>query len=565
MKGGAVTLRIPVGQESFDEIRRDKSYYVDKSELIYDLINSADNKVTLFTRPRRFGKTLAMSMMESFFSMQKGDSHDVFEGLNIMKHRAFCAEWMNQYPVLLFTFKGIEALSFHEAYETLKVKLSELCILHHDLLNNQNIAGVDKATFRKLMDKKAELAEIKDSLKTIMRMMSLAYGKPAVLLIDEYDVPLAMASEQNSQKNPYYTKMLDVLRGMLDAALKGNQFLKFAVVTGCLRIAKESIFTGTNNLKSYSVLEEKFSEYFGFTQKEVDRLLEEAGLQDKADEIRTWYDGYLFGNTSIYCPWDVVNYVADLLENKNAKPRNYWKNTSHNSVLLTFVKRTEFDVSDKLETLLNGGSILQTISNELTYDSLHESEDNLWSVLMMTGYLTKTDPEANGNQVKLRIPNAEISGIFEETVVRYFNDSLALDRTRQKELMEALWNGDEEKASERMTDILFDTISYHDYHENYYHAFLTGIISGLGYAVKSNLENGLGRSDIDVREKRKKRGMILETKRSERLQDMEKDALEGKWQILKKEYLRGFTGFESVICYGISFYQKKALVKKLHF
>lgn len=558
-------MKIPVGKESFDEIRREKSYYVDKTELIYDLLNSTDNKVTLFTRPRRFGKTLMMSMMESFFSIQKSDSRDVFRGLDIMKHEAFCAEWMNQYPVLFLTFKGVEALSFDEAYKTLKVKLSDLCKTHEALVESERINSDDKTVFLKLMEKKADLAELKASLKTIMRMMVAVYERPVILLIDEYDVPLAKASEVNTEENQYYARMLDVVRGMFDAALKGNEFLKFAVVTGCLRIAKESVFTGTNNFMSYSVLDDDFSEYFGFTQEEVDKLLEAANRQDKAEDIRSWYDGYFFGNTSVYCPWDVTSYVAALLRNKNAKLKNYWKNTSHNGILLTFIERTEFDVSDKFEMLLNGGTILQTISDELTYDTLHESEDNLWSVLLMTGYLTKADPEAEGDTVELKIPNTEISNIFEETVVKRFIDSLALDRSKQKELMEALWNGDEEKASERMTDILFDTISYHDYHEDYYHAFLTGIISGLGYAVKSNQENGLGRTDIDVREKRKKRGMLLEAKKSKRLRDMEKDALDGKKQIIEKEYLRGFSGFESVVCYGISFFQKKALIKRLFF
>ncbi|MGX8703384.1 MAG: PD-(D/E)XK nuclease domain-containing protein, partial [bacterium] len=306
-------------------------------------------------------------------------------------------------------------------------------------------------------------------------------------------------------------------------------------------------------------------EYFGFTQEEVDRMLQAANLQKKAEDIRSWYDGYVFGNASLYCPWDVTSYVAALLRNKNAKPKNYWKNTSHNGILLTFVNRTEFDVSDKFETLLNGGTILQTVSDELAYDTLHESEDNLWNVLLMTGYLTKANPEANEDTVELRIPNIEISNIFEETVVRRFNDALALDRSKQKELMRALWDGDEETASRMMTNILFETISYHDYHENYYHAFLTGIISGLGYAVRSNQENGLGRSDIDVRDKRRRRGMLLEAKKSDKEENMEKDALEGRQQILDREYLRGFSGFESVVCYGISFFRKKALVKKLEF
>ena len=558
-------MKIPVGKDDFKKIRINHSYYVDKSELIYELVDGTDNEVTLFTRPRRFGKTLMMSMMENFFSIQKGDSRDLFAGLNIMKHEAFCAEWMNQYPVLFLTLKGVEALSFEDAYEKLQVKLAGLCKTHEQLLESDKIDSDDRKVFLDLKAQQASYANVADSLKTIMRMMAAAYEKPVILLIDEYDVPLAKASEQNTEKNQYYAKMLDVIRGMFEAALKGNEFLKFAVITGCLRIAKESIFTGTNNFMSYSVLDDDFSGYFGFTQEEVDRILEEADRQEKADVIRSWYDGYVFGNTSVYCPWDVTSYVAALLRNKNAKLKNYWKNTSHNGILLTFIERTDFDVSDKFETLLNGGTIEETISDQLTYDTLHTSEDNLWSVLLMTGYLTKADPEADGDTVELKIPNAEISNIFEETVVKRFNNALALDRSKQMALMTALWEGDEEKASEMMTDILFETISYHDYHENYYHAFLTGIISGLGYAVKSNQETGLGRSDIDVREKRKKRGMILEAKKSDMEEEMEKDALEGKQQIIDKEYLRGFTGFDSVICYGISFFRKKALVKKLIF
>ena len=558
-------MKIPVGKDDFEKIRRNHSYYVDKTELIYELVDGTDNEVTLFTRPRRFGKTLAMSTMENFFSIQKGNSRDIFAGLNIMKHEAFCAEWMNQYPVLFLTFKGVEALSFEDAYKTLQVKLSDLCKTHEKLLESEEVDSDDRQIFAELKSQQATLENIKGSLKTLMRMMFTVYGKPVILLIDEYDVPLAKASEQDTEKNQYYVKMLDVIRGMFDAALKGNEFLKFAVVTGCLRIAKESIFTGTNNFMSYSVLDEDFSEYFGFTQDEVDRILEEADRQERAEDIRQWYDGYVFGDTSVYCPWDVTSYVSSLLRNRKAKLKNYWKNTSHNGILLTFVERTECDVSDKFEALLNGGIIEQTISDELTYNTLHESEDNLWSVLLMTGYLTKADPEADGETVDLKIPNTEIANIFEETVVKRFNNALALDRTRQQALMKALWESEEEKASEIMTDILFDTISYHDYHENYYHAFMTGIISGLGYAVKSNQENGLGRTDVDVRDKRKKRGMILEAKKSDKEEDMEKDALDGKQQIIDMEYLRGFKGFDSVICYGISFFQKKALVKKLDF
>ncbi|MBQ6635890.1 MAG: AAA family ATPase [Lachnospiraceae bacterium] len=554
-------VRIPVGRENFDEIRKNRSYYIDKTEILYELVEGTDNEVTLFTRPRRFGKTLMLSMMESFFSIQKGDSSDVFKGLSVMKHEEFCAGWMNRYPVLFMTFKGVEALSFEEAYKILLVKLADLCKKHSELMTSQKVNADDKKVFQCLVERKADLAEVKSSLKTIMRMMAAQYGKPVILLIDEYDVPLSIANEKNTAENRYYEKMLDLIRGIFDAALKTNEYLKFAVITGCLRIAKESIFTGTNNFMSYSVLDEDFSGYFGFTREDVDRLLGAIGRQDKMDMVRTWYDGYVFGNTQVYCPWDVASYAAALLKREDALPKNYWKNTSHNGILLTFVKRTDFDVTDKFEVLLNGGTILQVISDELTYDSLHASEENLWSVLLMTGYLTKADPTEVGNSVHLKIPNEEIGTIFEETVVTFFRDTL--DRSLQKALMDALWNGDEQKASDLMTKILFATISYHDYHEDYYHAFLTGIISGLGYAVRSNQENGLGRSDIDVREKKKHRAMILEAKKSDSEAHMKRDCEAGKQQILDNDYIKGFEGFDEVLCYGIAFYRKRALVRRL--
>lgn len=281
-------MKIPVGKESFDEIRKEKSYYVDKTELIYDLLTTTDNKVTLFTRPRRFGKTLMMSMMESFFSIQKGDSRDVFAGLDIMRHEVFCAEWMNQYPVLFLTLKGVEALTFEEAYRTLQVKLADLCKMHEQLIDNDKIDSDDRQIFLDLKAQKASMENVKGSLKTIMRMMADVYGRPVILLIDEYDVPMAKASEQNTVENRYYEKMFDLIRGMFDAALKGNEFLKFAVITGCLRIAKESIFSGTNNFKSYSVLDKKFSGFFGFTQEEVSKMLKEADHMEKAEDIRAW-------------------------------------------------------------------------------------------------------------------------------------------------------------------------------------------------------------------------------------------------------------------------------------
>ena len=556
-----MAVQIAVGDEGFEEIRKSGLYYVDKTELLYDLVALAKNKVTLFTRPRRFGKTLNMSMMESFFDINR-DSRKIFKGLAVTRHDAFCKEWMNQYPILFISFKDVDGLEFADAYDMLAGTIAKLCIRYLSLETEKKAAPADAAVFHRLMYEQASKEEIKNSLQTIMRMMNAVYGKPVILLIDEYDVPLSKASEKNTAQNHYYEQMLDVVKGMLSIALKTNEFLKFAVVTGCLRIAKESIFTGTNNFASYSVLDDRFSKYFGFTQKEVDRLLAEADVSDKADTFKSWYDGYLFGNTAVYCPWDVVSYTSELLFNSSAKPKNYWRNTSSNGVIRDFVEHTDWGIPDKFEVLLNGGKINQTISDELTYDTLHESEQNLWSILLMTGYLTKAGPEAESDTVCLRIPNTEIAGIFEDTVMKLFSDTL--DTGRQKELMSALWNEEVETAEERLSDFLWDTISYNDYHEDYYHAFLAGLFVGLGYSVESNKESGLGRFDVLVKDRRKRRALLIEAKKSDSETQMGKDCDEALKQITDKGYARNREpGYEKILCYGISFFQKSAKIKKL--
>ncbi|MBR2188436.1 MAG: AAA family ATPase [Eubacterium sp.] len=556
-----MAIRIAVGDESFEEIRNSGLYYVDKTELIYDLVGNTNNKVTLFTRPRRFGKTLGMSMMESFFDITR-DNKAVFDGLNITKRDAFCKEWMNKYPVLFISLKDVDGLDFTEAYPMLAGTIAKLCIKFSFLEKDQNVSPADSAVFHRLMYKEADKEEIKNALQTIMRMMHAVYGKPVILLVDEYDVPLAKASEKNTEQNRYYEQMLDVVKGMLSIALKTNEYLKFAVVTGCLRIAKESIFTGTNNFASYSVLDEEFSEYFGFTQKEVNDLLAASNRGEYAETFKEWYDGYIFGNTTVYCPWDVVSYMAALLKRKNAKPKNYWRNTSGNGIIRDFAGRDDLDVTDKFETLMNGGTITEKISDELTYDSLHETEQNLWSVLLMTGYLTKADTEAEDEDVPLKIPNAEIRGIFEDTVMKLFTDTL--DTSRQRELMEAFWNEDIATATKHLNDFLWDTISYHDYHEDYYHAFLAGIFVGLGYAVDSNKESGLGRFDVLVKDRKNRRALVIEAKKSDSEAQMEKDCEAALKQIADNGYVRRLEpGYEKTICYGIAFYRKSSKIKKL--
>lgn len=556
-----MAIRIAVGDENFDEIRKSGLYYVDKTELLYDLAGREDHKVTLFTRPRRFGKTLNMSMMESFFDINR-DSRAVFEGLDIMKHEEFCASWMNQYPVLSISFKDVDGLDFEKAYAKLCAVIADLCKKIEKLPDCDGINGADAEIFDRLMYQRASDADVQNALKIIMRMMTAAYGKPVILLIDEYDVPLAKASEKNTAQNRYYEQMLDVIKGMLSIALKTNEYLKFAVVSGCLRIAKESIFTGTNNFASYSVLDSRFSRYFGFTQKEMDEMLAAAGLSDHADIIREWYDGYVIGNTSVYCPWDAASYVSALLYDPHAEPKNYWRNTSSNGVIRDFVNHSDWGIPDKFETIMNGGTITVTVSDELTYDTLHESEQNLWSILLMTGYLTKADPAARGQTVALKIPNTEIAGIFVDTVAKLFTESL--DNSRQKELMVALWNEDIEGATQKLNDFLWDTISYHDYHEDYYHAFMAGLFVGLGYSVDSNKESGLGRFDIRAKDRRNRRIMILEVKKADSAAGMSAACDEALKQIVDRGYARSIEpGYEKVISYGIAFFRKTAMIKKL--
>lgn len=555
-----MTFKVGVGKSDFEALRKSNNYYVDKTDIMYELVEETDNQVTLFTRPRRFGKTLMMSMLSNFFSIRK-ESRSIFEGLKITEHEEFCKKWMNQYPVLFVSFKDAEADEFDIAYDKLKNVIADICKSVADLMEEPSVNRADVRIFERMMFNEASDAEVQGALKTIMRVMHDVYGKKVILLIDEYDVPLAKASEKDTKMNKYYSSMLDVIKGIMGTALKDNDFLEFAVITGCLRIAKESIFTGANNFASYSVLDADFSSYFGFSEDEVGEILCAADRREQADVIKEWYDGYVFGDSYVYCPWDVMNYMSALKKRKDAKPKNYWKFTSHNGVLLTFVERTDFDVAEKFETLLNGGTVIQSISDELTYDTLHASEDNLWSVLLMTGYLTKADPNEEGESVSLKIPNKEIASIFEDTVVVHFRNTT--DTAELNKLINALWESNEAEATEVISDLLWDTISYNDYHEDYYHAFLTGVFVGRGYSVESNKEKGLGRPDILLRDKRNRRAIIIEAKKSKRESDMDKDCDAAIDQIVAGKYAEGLYGYTQIFCYGISFFQKQAKVKKM--
>lgn len=560
--GGAVEmklLRIPVGVSDFAEIRRNGYYYVDKSGLIGELLGTTGTKVTLITRPRRFGKTLGMSMLESFFDIQK-DNKTLFEGLEIANRHDLCTEWMNQWPTVFVSFRQVDGLNFNSAYGMLTLVISELYKKHLYLLDSDKVDGYDKEIVKELIQGTASAKDTKGSLMLLTRLMCQQYGKPVILLIDEYDVPVAKANS-----NGYYEEMLDVMKGLMQA-LKDNQALCFAVITGCLKIAKESIFTGTNNFISDTLTDSILNEYFGFVQSEVDQILKDADALDKAESIREWYDGYHFGDFDVYCPWDVMNYLLELQRNPKAKPVSYWKNTSDNAVIRSFIDYAGGNITGKLETLLAGGTIVQRVDENLTYDYLHSSENNLWSMLYLTGYLTKArEEDYNGKladgTVALMIPNAEIKEIFETTVVKWFDDSTK--KCDRSTLFDAVWNGDSGNLTKEMNVLLRRTISYHDYKEDFYHAFLAGIFTGAGYMVDSNKEHGEGRSDVVVYDPINSRVAIFEAKYTKSLDKLESECDAALQQIDDRMYAKEYEDdYDQILCYGISFFKKRCMVKK---
>lgn len=559
-KGAAVVkkMNIPVGISDFEKIRKNGYYYVDKSGLIAELLREESTEVTLITRPRRFGKTLGMSMLNSFFSMEK-DSGELFDGLAIMQEKTLCVKWMNQWPTVFLSLKRVDGLDFDGAYGMLMQVIAGVYKQHLYLLDSDRVNDYDKKIITRIMEGTASVEEIKDSLLLLTGAMKEYFGKPVILLIDEYDVPVAKANSHG-----YYHEMLDVMKGLLQA-LKDNPALCFAVVTGCLKIAKESIFTGTNNFVSDTITDSRLNEYFGFTQSDVDLILKDADAVKHAEKIREWYDGYHFGRFDVYCPWDVMNYLVDLQRNPDARPVSYWKNTSDNAIIRSFLDYAGNSITRKMETLLDGGYIVQRIDEDLTYDYLHSSEENLWSILYLTGYLTRVPAEKLRAELPdgfsaLKIPNAEICEIFELTVKKWFDDS-AKTWNRQR-LFDAVWNGDEADITKEMSKLLRRTISYHDYREDFYHAFLAGIFTGAGYIVESNKEHGEGRSDVVVYDSVSGKAAVFEAKYSKCQEEMERDGERALAQIDARMYAKELEAeYDEVLCYGIAFFKKRCLVK----
>jgi len=545
--------KISVGSSDFAEYRKGDYYYVDKTGLIEELLKTPGIKVTLITRPRRFGKTMNMSMLAEFFDIRK-DSRPIFSGLKIADNKELCEAWMNQWPVIHVTFRSVFGSCFKDAYSMIEAVIAELYKQHIYLLENPEMMVYDREIFDRIAGKKASGEEIKNSLLFLTRLLGQYYGKTVILLIDEYDVPLAKASDKG-----YYEEMLYVIRGILQA-LKDNSFLHLAVVTGCLRIAKESIFTGTNNFITDTISDNRLDEFFGFTQEEVDRILADTQNTSHSQEIKNWYDGYRFGSIDVYSPWDVMNHINALCLDPQAMPRSYWRNTSDNAIIRSFIDQAENDTIKQFEILLSGDKISQKIEEDLTYDYLHASAENLWSILYLTGYLTGTEKEEGRQEWNLWIPNLEIREIFEDTVIKWFQDSARL--WERKALFHAVWERDEEKLTEEMTKLLRKTISYHDYKEDFYHAFLAGIFAGAGYIVKSNREHGDGRSDVEVQDYDGDRIAIFEVKYSRRLEDLPYDCERAIKQIDVRRYGEEFAeDYSTVICYGIAFYRKRCMVK----
>ena len=556
---------MPVGNTDFKEIRETGLYYIDKTMLIDQLVGRSRAKVTLFTRPRRFGKSLNMSMLQHFFDIRE-DSKALFEGLGISENKELCDNWMNRYPTVLVSFKTVDSINFENAVAQLNILLADLFRKHSYLLDG--IDANDNEKIKRITSENARISDLMDSLSMLTRLLFEKHNKSVILLIDEYDVPMA-----KGDVNGYYREITDIMRSMYNKALKDNPYIKIAVLTGCLRIAEESIFTGLNNPAIKTIVDTDYDECFGFTNEDMDKLLTDTGLIEKQPVFKEWYDGYVFGNREVYCPWDVLNYVDALQKNPDQPPMNYWANTSGNDVIRRFLE-SNFDVSEEFEILLGGGVVSKKINPNITYADLVKSETNLWSVLYMTGYLTIVPgslpvmTSCNTEEIKgffeedfkLRLPNKEIRILFEQTIAAWFEDTIKADS--RDELFDSLWNGDAVKLTEIITDYLYKTISYFDYKEDYYHAFLAGLLSGRkGVSVRSNDETGRGRTDILVKNKDKRLVVIIETKRAKSENELEKLSKDALKQIDDMKYYVPFKN-EKLIKYGIAFWGKDCFVAK---
>lgn len=556
---------LPIGYENFKEVITKELYYVDKTLMIKELLDK-DGKVNLFTRPRRFGKTLTLSMLRTFFEQDMDaqgnitDHRALFKGMKIMDAGERYASKLGKYPVIFLSLKSGKQPNFEMAYASIVGEIIDEFIRHRYVLDSTQLVENEKTIFCDIMNRKAEKIEYAKALKLLSSCLAKVHGRNTIILIDEYDVPL-----ENAYFAGFYDEMIGFIRSLFESALKTNDSLEFAVVTGCLRISKESIFTGLNNLEIISILNTDYAEYFGFTQQEVEELLLYYDLEDKLEEARKWYNGYLFGDTQVYNPWSMINYVKTLCSNRQAFPKPYWSNTSSNSIVRELVLRADYNVKQEIEGLLAGGTIEKPIHEEITYGDIYKTQDNLWNFLLFTGYLKKQSESFRDDTLyfTMTIPNVEVKSIYRNTILEWFEQQV--DNTDLNELYQAFQEQECTKIEDVITEQLIETISFYDYAENYYHGFLCGLLKACpGFVTLSNREEGNGRPDI-VLKTRSVRGMaiIIELKVVKQFEEMEQGCLKALEQIETQNYEASLyqEGYRNILRYGICFYRKECMVR----
>ena len=557
--------KLPTGIDNFKKVRSGNYYYVDKTSLIEQILDNG-SEVTLFTRPRRFGKSLNMSMLQCFF--EKGTASDLFDDLYISKNTELCRQHLGQYPVVAISLKGVDADSYPKARAQLVRVINREARRFQFLSDSDKLSKVDKDLFSELLTRNMEEDSITSSLQELTELLEIHYGKQVVVLIDEYDVPLAKAHE-----NGYYAEMALLIRNMFGNALKTNSSLAFAVLTGCLRIAKESIFTGLNNFKVYSITNTEFDETFGFTDGEIKEMLHYYEMDNLYNEVKEWYDGYRFGETDVYCPWDVVNYCSDHLNNPNARPENYWMNTSGNNIINHFIDSINEPgmlTKTELEWLVNGKTVIKKVDEMVTYGELYSTMDNLWSTLFMTGYLTQCGIESDG-RYRLIVPNREIQNIIMDRILTLFRNDVEKDGELAEQFCDALLNANADKVESLLTLYMKKTISIRDtfvkksIKENFYHGILLGILSYKNnWRVSSNRESGSGFSDILVEVGDSNIGMVIEVKYTDNEKDdtLKRNCKSALKQIHSKNYTEMLEqdGIQQILKYGIAFHTKKCCV-----
>ena len=549
------TQKLPIGIENFKEMRKQDFYYVDKTGLIVDLL--ADwGKVNLFTRPRRFGKTLNMSMLANFFEI--GADASLFGGLRVSEEKELCENYLGKFPVVFVSLKGVDGLTFDDAYARLRILIRNEALRLEVLRESGKLSMEEKNAYLRLVSENPEKTDITESLKLLCQLLEKHYGQKPILLIDEYDVPLDKAFLHG-----YYPQMIDLIRSMFGAALKTNDSLFFAVLTGCLRVSKESIFTGLNNLKTLSISNVKFNEYFGFTDEEVGRMLADYGLEAHQAEAREWYDGYRFGNQDVYCPWDIINYVNELRSDPEAEPKPYWMNTSGNDMVRRLIaKASDGTTQMEIERLIAGDTITKMINEQLTHSEIDENLENIWSLLYMTGYLTVAR-KPSGGRYELRIPNREVREIFKRQVLSWFTERARAATEKLAGLYEAFEKGDAEAIEKLLNRQLITTVSFYDAYESFYHGFLLALLSTcVDWCVSSNAETGRGRSDITVERRDRELGFVIEIKEVRTRAKLDEACAAAMKQAEDRDYAAVMLryGVETVFTYGIAFCDKRCRV-----